>query len=38
MLGSTDPLDDALEHVLKKVQTMLEELVVNLVEGGYLGR
>ena len=38
MLGSRDPLEDALEHILEKVQNMLHDLVVNLSEDGYLGR
>lgn len=38
MLGSSDPLDDALEHVLERVEEMLHRLIVNLSEDGYLGR
>ncbi len=46
MLGSNDPLEDALEHILEKVQNLLHDLIVgelhdlivNLTEDGHLGR
>lgn len=38
MLGGPDPFEVLLEDVLEKIQNMLHDLIVNLVEDGYLGR